>query len=91
MLQSLVIQRECLWTEAPLLDHLSGPLAIGLDDSNRLRQRRWTDQVRPRRRILAGGRLRRRGLSWSSTSRPPGRSASMCRRPLLAHADEVIE
>jgi len=59
VLQSLVIQRECLWTEAPLLDHLSGPLAIGLDGSNRLRQRRWADQVRPRRRILAGWRLHR--------------------------------
>jgi len=32
-----------------LLDHLSGPLATDLDDSNRLRQRRWADQVRPRR------------------------------------------
>ena len=29
--------------------------------------------------------------SWSSTSRPPKRSASTCRRPLLARADEVIE
>ena len=29
--------------------------------------------------------------SWSSTSRPPRRSASPSRRSLLARADEVIE
>ena len=29
--------------------------------------------------------------NWSSTSRPPRRSASTCRRSLLARADEVIE
>ena len=29
--------------------------------------------------------------SWSSTSRPPGCSASPCRRSVLARADEVIE
>ena len=34
---------------------------------------------------------RRPSSSWSSISRPPGRSASPCRRSLLARADEVIE
>ena len=37
------------------------------------------------------GRCSRPSSSWSSTSRPPRRSASTCRRPLLARADEVIE
>src|SRR5215472_8922670 len=31
------------------LGHLSGPLTTDVDASNRLRQRRWADQVRPRR------------------------------------------
>ena len=34
---------------------------------------------------------RRRRSSCSSTSRPPRRSASLCRPSLLARADEVIE
>ena len=35
--------------------------------------------------------IQSRSSSWSSTSRPPRRSASTCHRSLLALADEVIE
>ena len=68
-------------------------------DLLRARRRRASTAARPATSIASSRarspptcRCRRRpSTSWRSTSRPPRRSASPCRRPLLARADEVIE